>query len=62
MYIKELCVTNTYTDKSVHEIFQALEMDKEQFAVWCKEHQLYTSPSVPTIIKYKRTCRYVLDN
>ena len=38
------------------------EMEKERFAVWYKEHQLYTSPSVPTIIKHKRTWRYVLDN
>ena len=38
------------------------EMEKERFPVWYKEHQLYRFPSVPTIIKYKRTWRYVLDN
>ena len=38
------------------------KVEKERFAVWYKEHQLYTSPSVPTIIKYKRIRRYVLDN
>ena len=38
------------------------EMEKERFAVWYKQHQLYTSPSVPAIIKYKRTSKYVLGN
>ena len=38
------------------------EMEKQQLVVWYKEHQLYISPLVPTIIKYKRTGRYVLDD
>ena len=36
---------------------EPLEMENKRFVVWYKEHQIYTSPSVPTIITYKRTWR-----
>ena len=38
------------------------EMENKWFAVWYKEHQLYTSQSVPKIITCKRTWRYMLNN
>ena len=42
--IKVYCLKKTIADGGPSK------MEKERFAVWYKEHQLYTSPSAPTSI------------